>query len=167
MLEFIIRFWKGCHEVKKKYLTTILCFYIICLTCNWRSINAHENKEKSIYKENKSIQSYAHTIYLKDQKDDEVSIYFSTLETLQEGSQKITEIVIHLYEEFKKMGYREITSSHPVPPRYTISIDIIQQADGIMIVLGRDNREIWKLFVIENPKEIANEILFKLQEIEV
>lgn len=125
---------------------------------------AHAKEKK---KELSSIVSLAHTIFMKDVNGDEVSIYFSTIEKDRENRIKIFDIVVCLYREFKDEGYNEIPASYPIPPRHTISIEVIQMVGGIGIIIKKGKYERWKLFIDEKAEDISKEVIGKLKEVEI
>lgn len=156
-----------------KVITILLLTYITIVTPIHANLqhgnhiisNTKYVKEKQ--KDYSSITSLAHTFFFKNQKNEEISLYFSTIEEDKENREKIFEITIYLYKAIINEGYKEILANHPVPPVSMVSIDIIQQPEGVVIVITKNGDSIWKLFIISLPEDIVNEIILKVSGVEI
>lgn len=122
-------------------------------------------KEKQ--KDYSSITSTAHTFFFKNKRNEEISLYFSTIEKDKENREKVFEITLYLYKAIIGEGYKEIPANHPILPINIIFIDIIQQPEGVVIVITKGGKSIWKLFTISPSNDIINEVMLKISGVEV
>lgn len=129
--------------------------------------HAKEKIQKKL-KDYSNIISIAHTFFFKNEKNEEISVYFSTIEAEKENREKVFDITLYLYKAIINEGYKEIPADYPVPPKNIIFVEVIQQQpEGIVIIITKNGESIWKLFVTSLSDDIVDEIILKISGVEI